>query len=47
LTFAQQSPRLFRALDVSREENDPGWLNPREQGIDLLRDLSTVEADDQ
>ncbi len=47
LTVAQQSPSLFRALNVSGEQNDPRWLHSCEQGTKLLRDFRTVEADDQ
>ena len=47
LTFAQQTPCLFRTPDVPREENYSLRLQPRQQGSDPRRYLRAVEADDQ
>jgi hypothetical protein len=45
--IAQQSPRLFHALNVPREKNHPSRLQPLEQGTDLRRNLCAIKTNDQ
>src|ERR1700681_2600118 len=47
LALAQQSPRLFRNLNVPREQDDARWLQPLEQGTEPRRHLRALETNNQ
>ncbi len=46
LAFAEERVRLLGGLDVAGKEDHACWLNLREQGSQVRRNLSSVEADD-